>query len=96
MSNTTTNATLTNNEDRAIQLVREVVADFKNGPAKNEIDRFVTFLNAAIDNPENVTDAYFAYYADSTEGTAFLAKYGENATGEDMKEFVQSKLATRQ
>jgi hypothetical protein len=55
------------------------------------------FLNVANDNPENVMDAYLTYFTgDPAEGRAFIVKYGVNGNHEQMREFVQSRLATKE
>jgi hypothetical protein len=86
-NDTTTNATT----NTTLQLVHDVVSDFKNGPAKEEVERFVTFLNAAIDSPECVHDAYLTYYAGSPEkGLEIIKKLGTNATFGDLDAAIKN------
>lgn len=61
-------------------------------------ERLRDFLHAAAAvHPEPPVDAYFTYFLpDPIEGRAFLEQYGVEATGENMREFVQSRLATQQ
>jgi hypothetical protein len=93
MSTDTTTTNTTTVSEKTLQLVRDVIADFKNGPAKKEVERFVTFLNAAIDSPECVHDAYLTYYAGSPEkGLEIIKKLGTNATFGDLAEAVKKGI----
>jgi hypothetical protein len=95
MSNTTTNAPMTLS-DGQLKFINPVLEHFQDTDPQDEAarERLRTFLHAAAAvHPDAPVDAYFTYFLpDPTEGNAFLENYGVEATGDDMREFVQSLL----
>jgi hypothetical protein len=95
-SMTTTNNALSNEQLKFIEPVLEhyQTTNPQDEAARNKLR---TFLHAAAEvHPAPPVNEFLEYFTDTTDGEAFLKKYGANATGEDMREFVQSRLATQQ
>ena len=93
---TTNNAPLS---DEQLKFITPVLQDFQTTDPQDEAARnkFQTFILAAAKvHPAPPVNEFLEYFTDTTDGEAFLKKYGANATGEDMREFVQSRLATQQ
>jgi hypothetical protein len=86
--------------DEQLSLIVPILEHYQTTDPQDEAarEKLRTFLrSAAVVHPEPPTDAYLAYFLPNPiEGTEFIARYGANATGEDMREFVQDRRATQQ
>jgi hypothetical protein len=93
----TTSTTDTTNP-KTLEMVREVSKAFANGPAKVEVQRFAKFLNAVLDNPDEVppVEAFLEYFQpDPAKGREIIEKLGVNATLADLKAALADGTVTQ-